>query len=215
MLRDKAWLDAFRFYAGKKVDEAVAALKAAGEDVTSFLKIILRHAALTDPRYAAAIAAKMEPSYLGPFLLQEEAVRAEKRQESARAKMLRHEAMKLAGVLGGEEPASSPALRRWLDLAALLSGHRPFTSLPAVIRQAVEDDRFELAPLILEPDFVAKENYFSCPPPPGTQYAPSASLPTWSENYQPSHASEIADVAAYLGEALLYIRGAREGSRGD
>jgi tetratricopeptide (TPR) repeat protein len=209
MQQNKAWSFAFAYYASREIDKAVAELAAAGEDVTSFLKIILRHAANTDPRYAVTIARKMDPSHLGPFLLQEEAGRAEAQKDTARAKILHLEAKKLAKQLGGEMPSLSPALRQWLDLAVMFSGNSTISSLPSVLKQVAAGGKVPFEPLSLEPDFVFSRYEYRCPyKGPITMY-PSVSR-TPMQPYESSRAPEIADAAAYIGEALLYIRGTRE-----
>jgi tetratricopeptide (TPR) repeat protein len=207
--QNKAWAIAFAYYGSREIDKAVAELAAAGQDVTSFLKIILRHAATTDPRYAVTIARHMDPPHLGPFLLQEEAKRAETQKETARAKILQLEAKKLAKQLGGEMPSLSPALMQWLDLAAMFSGNSTISSLPSILKQVAAGGKVPFEPLSLEPDFVFNRYEYRCPyKGPITMY-PSVSR-TPMQPYESSRAPEIADAAAYIGEALLYIRGTRE-----
>jgi hypothetical protein len=206
---NKARRLAFGYYASREVDKAIAALAAAGEDVTSFLKIILRHAAATDPRYAVSIAKLMDPPHLGPYLLQEEAERAEARNNKARAKILQLEAKKLAKQLGNEMFSSSPSLRQWLDLAVMFSSNSTLSSLPSVLKQVASGGKVPFEPLSLEPDFVFNRHEYRCPPPPYKGPYVPAPVRDRAQGYEYSRAPEISNAAEYIGDALLYIRGTR------
>ncbi len=209
MKADHAWSRAFEQYAAKNINEAKAIMSQEKQDVTSFLIMTLRNAAIRDPQYAREIALVMEPAYLGPFILFEASKQARLADDESLADSLLSEASKRASVLGAKNKISfsNGQLKDWTELGILYSQNDIVSDFSGAIRLISDGGVPSYEPLRINPPFVSDDHYYDCPPEnPGEIVEMATAVPS-----EPiTSLTHVSDAAVYLGEGLLQTRAMRQ-----
>ncbi len=215
MKYNHAWAVAFDHYAAKDIVKAKQAMMDAGLDVQSFLIIALRNAATRDPLYAAAIAAAMDSTHLGPFLLKETADQAMVDGKKGVARILQFEAEKLAVRRGGRKEMFSRnmMIQSWIDLALLYKNNRTLSGLDDALKLLADGGDVPFEWMKEKPPFVDEDHNYRCPEdwlrPPRSAQDPVSPVPVkgvkdWSGS------KDLGRAGSYIGQALLQIRATRK-----